>query len=239
MAPFDARPALAETCRIVAGRVPLWPLHRARLEAGGCDEALLVQVETAVARAAAEYPHARPGQRYRLALTVAPDSREVRASVSRRLSSLDVPGGVVVARIDVAALPDLPPGPAKPADRSYYDDALGRAKALGAHAAVLVAPDGTVIDGSSATVWIAEKDALVTPPSPSAVPGVGRALVLAHADAAGLRVRVEPLTWERFSAGDEAFLTNAFGGVAPVRGRGGAHFERVAEIFAKAWTASE
>ena len=46
--------ALKETCRVTRGRIPLWPWHRARLKAGGVDEATLAladeQVETAAAQ---------------------------------------------------------------------------------------------------------------------------------------------------------------------------------------------
>ena len=62
-----------------------------------------------------------------------------------------------------------------------------------------------------------------------------RAFVLASAGEAGLTVRIEPITWDRFEAADEAFLTNAFGGAVPVRERGGAVLERVAGLFAGVW----
>ncbi|NTW28123.1 MAG: aminotransferase class IV [Coriobacteriia bacterium] len=225
--------ALKETCRVVGGAVPLWRFHRTRLAAGGCGEELLSLAEDRAFAAAAEWAEA-PTRRARLTVVVREDGT-VTAEVSRRLSSLDVPRGLVVARVDVDAGPTLPPGPAKPADRSAYDDAHRRAKALGAHQAVLVGPDSFVLDGSTATVWIAESGALVTPPAPPAVPGVGRAFVLERAAEANLRVRVEPLSWDRLESADEAFLTNAYGGAAPVRGRGGELFGIVAGMFADIW----
>jgi para-aminobenzoate synthetase / 4-amino-4-deoxychorismate lyase len=229
--------ALKETCRVVGGLVPLWGFHRARLAAGGCSRELLALAEARAFEAAAAWADAAT-RRARLTVVVSPDG-SVTAEVSRRLSSLDVPRGPVVARVDVDAMPELPPGPAKPADRSVYDAAGRRAQGLGAQQAVLVGPDGYVIDGSSATVWIAENGALVTPPSPPAVPGVGRAFVLATAEAVGLRVRVEPVSWERFASAEEAFLTNAYGGAVPVRGRGGEIGRAVRELFDSAWASSE
>lgn len=225
--------ALKETCRVVHGAVPLWPFHRARLAAGGCGEALLALAEARALEAAAAWPDPAT-RRARLTVVVREDA-SVTAEVTRRSSSLDVPRGPIVARIDVDASPALPPGSAKPADRSAYDDAHRRARALGARQGILVGPDGLVIDGSTATVWIVEGGALVTPPAPPAVPGVARAFILASARDAGLAARVEPITWERFEAADEAFLTNAFGGAMPVRGRGGAVYARVAELFAGVW----
>ncbi|MGV8084387.1 MAG: aminotransferase class IV [Coriobacteriia bacterium] len=218
---------------MVRGRVPLWEFHRARLSAGGCGEATLALAEARALSAATEWTGA-PTRRARLTLLVQPDGA-VTARVARRLSSLDVPRGPIVARVDVAMAPPLPPGPAKPADRSAYDEAYRLARSLGAHQALLVGPDGLVIDGSSATVWIAENGVLITPPAPSAVPGVGRAFVLARAEACGLRVHVEAVSWERFEAADEAFLTNAYGGAVPVRSRGGALGAEVAAMFAEVW----
>jgi hypothetical protein len=55
-APGAPKQALRETCRVIAGRIPLWPYHRARLVAGGCTGAVLVQVEEAALAAAAEFP---------------------------------------------------------------------------------------------------------------------------------------------------------------------------------------
>lgn len=225
--------ALKETCRVVNGVVPLWPFHRARLAAGGCGETLLGLAESRALEAAAVWPDLET-RRARLTVVVCEDG-SVTAEVTRRSSSLDVPRGPIVVRIDVAAPPALPPGPAKPADRSAYDDAHRRARALGARQGVLVGPDGGVVDGSTASVWIVERDELVTPPAPPAVPGVARAFVLASAGKAGLTARVEPISWERFEVAEEAFLTNAFGGAVPVRGRGGAVYARVAGMFAGAW----
>jgi branched-subunit amino acid aminotransferase/4-amino-4-deoxychorismate lyase len=239
--PADATPAVAlkETCRATRGAVPLWPWHRARLAAGGCGEALLAQADVAVAQAAADWATA-PTRRARLTLVVAPDG-SLSVAIAQRLSSLDVPSGPVVARVDLrelplpAVTPPLPDPPAKPADRSWWDAAHRAAKARGAHQAVLVDDAGDVVDGSTAAVWIAEDDVLVTPLSPPAIPSVSVAFVCARAAESGLAVRVEPISWERFGAADEAFLTNAFGGAVPVRGRGGALFERVAELFSGVW----
>ena len=233
MARAEFTAPLKETCRAVGGAVPLWPWHRARLAAGGVGTDLLVQVDAAVASAAREWADA-PTRRARLTLVVRPDG-EVTVDVAQRLSSLDVPNGVTVAPVEVEDLPPLPEPPAKPADRSWWDAAHKRAEARGAHQAVLIAPDGTVIDGSTSAVWIAEGSTLVTPPAPPAIPSVSVAFVRAQTQRAALDIRIEPLTWQRFVEADEAFLTNAFGGAAPVRGRGGAQFSAVAALFDVVW----
>jgi branched-subunit amino acid aminotransferase/4-amino-4-deoxychorismate lyase len=232
--PLVDRPAsLKETCRAVGGRVPLWPWHRERLAGGGVPSALLDLAENCVLAAAAEWAGTTT-RRARLTLVVAPDD-SLTVDVAQRLSSLDVVGGVRIARVDVAEPPPLPTPAAKPADRVWWDAAHKRARALGADQAVLVAPEGNVVDGSTAAIWIAEGDTLLTPPAPPAIPSVSVAFVRARADAAGLDARVEAFSWERFEAADEAFLTNAFGGAMAVRGRGGAGFSAVRAIFDAVW----
>jgi branched-subunit amino acid aminotransferase/4-amino-4-deoxychorismate lyase len=228
--------ALKETCRVVGGRVSLWPWHRARLAGAGVASAALDAAERVVRQAAAEWEGA-PTRRARLTLVLAPDSH-ADVQVAQTLSSLDVIGGPLVVRVDVAEQPPLPTPPGKPADRSWWDVAHKRAEALGAHQAVMVAPDGTIVDGSTAAVWIAEGGVLYTPPAPPAIPSVSVAFVREQAPRAGLDIHMEPVTWQRFDAAEEAFLSNAFGGAVAVRGRGGAIFARVAELFAEAWGAS-
>lgn len=223
---------LRETCRLVGGRIPLWPYHCARLSRGGCGAQLIEQAEREVARAAACWT-GPASSRLRLTLIVTPDGI-AEATVQQRLSSLDVPGGPVAVLVEVEAPPWLPPGAAKPADRSWWDEVQRRARWAGGHQAIVVC-GGTVIDGGSASVWAVEDGRVVTPPAPDAVAGVARAFLLAELADAGVDVRVGPLSPARFVAADEAFLTNAFGGAVAVRGRGGPVFDRVADLFARMW----
>ena len=218
----------------MAGVVPLWPYHRARLAGGGCPNALLARVDARVAEAAAAWADA-PTRRARLTVIVGPGD-DVAVDVAQRLSSLDVVGGPVAARVDVDTPPPLPARAAKPADRSWWDAAHRVAEAAGGHQAVIVTPDGLVADGSTACVWIAEAGVLTTPPTPHAIPGVSRAFVVDSVVRVGIVARIEPITWERFAAADEAFLTNAFGGAAPVRGRAGSLFSAVRGLFDEVWS---
>ncbi len=213
--------------------IPLWRLHRSRLASGGCGQDLLADIERRVATALASWSDLTT-RRTRLTV-VAGGGGPTTVSIERGYSSLDVPGGPVIARVDVARPPELPTGPAKPADRSAYDAIHQQARRRGAHQGIIVGPDGLVIDGSTATVWIAERGVLLTPPSPAAIPGVARAFVLERASTAGLTVRVEPFGWERLERADEVLLTNAFGGAVPVRGRGGELYGRVAALFRDVW----
>jgi branched-subunit amino acid aminotransferase/4-amino-4-deoxychorismate lyase len=223
---------LRETCRLVSGRVPLWPYHRRRLASGGCGEDLLAAADTAVAREAAGWQGPN-SSRLRLTLIVTPDGL-VDARVQRRLSSLDVPGGPRAVQVAVDCPPDLPPGAAKPADRAWWDAAQRAARALGAHQAVLMR-DGRVLDGGSATVWAVVDGVLLTPPAPCAIAGVARAFLLDQCACSGMPVRVCDLDAGVLADADELFLTNGFAGAVAVRGRGGAVFERVSALFEQMW----
>jgi branched-subunit amino acid aminotransferase/4-amino-4-deoxychorismate lyase len=225
--------ALRETCRVAAGAVPLWSYHRQRLRRGGCGESLLARIDRAVAAEAATWAPGR-GDGGRLTVVVTPEGA-IEVEVSSRRSTLEVVGGPVAIRVEIDA--DMPAhgGRAKPADRSWWDEAHHRAQAAGGHQAILVDADGLVLDGSTAAVWIAEGGVLFTPPSPPAISSVSRAFVHDAAAKAGIELRTEPVTWKRFESADEAFLTNALGGCVAVRGRGGALSRVVADWFQDEW----
>jgi len=230
--------ALRETCRVCDGRVPLWTYHRERLRAGGCSEALLAEIDRAALSSAARsvtHGTAERMRRGRLSVSVTPEG-SISAEVTGALSTLDVPDGPRVARVVVTDTPPIPHRPAKPLDRSWWDGAHAAAAALGADQAIIVGEDGGVFDGSTAAVWIVEKGVAITSPADHAIPSVSARFVSEAARSIGLEVRREPISWERFEAADEAFLTNALGGCAPVRGRGGPVCSAVAGMFAEVWS---
>lgn len=232
--PATSAPAvpLRETCRLVSGRVPLWPYHRRRLASGGCGEEMLLSADTLVEREATGWSGPR-SSRLRLTVVATPDGRlDVR--VQRRLSSLDVPGGPVAVSVEVDSVPPLPANAAKPADRSWWDAAQLRARTLGGDQAVLV-HDGRVVDGGTATVWVVADGVLLTPPAPDAVAGVARAFVLDGCGRAHLPARVGRVDASTLDDADELFLTNAFAGAVAVRGRGGPVSEAVTAEFAHVW----
>ena len=221
--------ALKETCRAVRGRVPLLGRHLARLAAGGCGPTALGEARAAVASAldaaGAAVAYARLG------LVV---DTEGRASVtsSQQASSLDVPGGPAIAFVSTP-VPPLPTGAAKPADRSVWDAAQARARELGADQALLVGPDGLLIDGATASVWIRRNDRLLTPPAPPAVAGVMRGLILDNVHRLGYVAEECPLAREDIETAEEVFLSNAVFGVAPARGRGGAACEALGRFIGR------
>ncbi len=76
---------------------------------------------------------------------------------------------------------------------------------------------GEVTEGTTANVFVVERDALVTPPLAAGVlPGVTRALVLQLARGAGLGVREEAVLVRRLQRAREVFLTASTIEVCPV-----------------------
>lgn len=218
----------------------MWHYHRARLLRGGCPPDLASRVEALALTEATRWADSS-SRRIRLGITLDPQG-EVSIVSGIHLSSLDVLNDPVPVRVDLAELataeapgPPLPPGAAKPSDRSWWDAAQRIAKQRNGHQAVIVDDEGNLIDGGSATVWIAEDGRLATPPSPLAVGGVARAFVLDALTRRGPEVSVEPISWARFESADEAFFTNAFAGAVAARGRGGEGFSAVRELFEMMW----
>ncbi len=218
---------LREMCRVVSSGVPLISRHLARLAGGGCGPTALGRVRSAIAAAVDGGCPAPVG---RLGVTVLPEG-EVTAEADSRPSALDVEGGPVVAFV-ACDPPSLPPGGAKPAARAVYDKALDTARAQGADMAVLVDRDGRVFDAATANVWVVIGGRLLTPPTPPAVDGVGRGVVLDAAYSLGIEVAEVPnLLPADLADADEVFVSNALAGVVPVRGRGGPVTGALAELW--------
>ena len=87
----------------------------------------------------------------------------------------------------------------------------------GAAEGLYVTAGGEVTEATSANVFLVERGALVTPPRASGIlPGVTRALVIALARRAGLRVREERIAAPRLRRAREIFLTASTIEILPV-----------------------
>jgi para-aminobenzoate synthetase/4-amino-4-deoxychorismate lyase len=223
----DGAPAVAlrETMRVVERDVPLLDRHLARLASGGAGPTLLAQV-----RAETQAVLAREGGSQhpaRLGVTILPDGG-VTAGLTHEPSSLGVAEGPRLAPIAVSEPPLLPQGAAKPASRAYWDRAHRAARLAGADQAALHTESGTLIDGSTASIWLVRDGVMATPCSPPAVAGVCRELVFDSAREAGVPAAQVTLTLADLDAADEVWLSNAYGGLVAVRGRSGPVGEKVA-----------
>lgn len=205
--------ALRETMRVAFGRVPLLDHHLARLARGGCGPSVLGKVRAAALDLAATFAEKPYG---RLGVTVTPDG-EVAVGITADRSSLDVEAGPIVVPIAIEELPAPVPGAAKPASRHYWDKAHATARMRGGHQAILHDADGTIIDGSTANVWLLHGDVLSTPPAPPAVGGVMREVVFDAAPRHGLCAVERRLALSDLESADEVYLSNAIGGMVRAR----------------------
>lgn len=227
------RVALRETMRVAHGRVPLLDRHLVRLARGGTGPGTLARVRhevvSAVESLVAEGGGSAPAYA-RLGITVTPDG-EVAVGVSLEPSTLEVAGGPRYALVEVDDPPLITPGAAKPASRRYWDRAHAAARMQGADQAILVAPGGELIDGSTATVWVVRAGELLTPHAPYAVGGVAREWVFDIALGLGIPARESRLTVSDLESAQEVWFSNAVGGFVPARDRSGSVGQRVADAF--------
>ncbi|HKG03511.1 MAG TPA: aminotransferase class IV [Conexibacter sp.] len=101
-------------------------------------------------------------------------------------------------------------------DRRLLD---GLDAAVAPAGALLVEPDGRVLETTRANVFaLCDDGVLRTPPADGAIlPGVTRAQAIAIAEEAGLPVCEEPLRLDALHAAREVFATGSIRGVEPVR----------------------
>ncbi len=95
--------------------------------------------------------------------------------------------------------------------------ALNAARAAGAHEALLVTADGTVLEGTTSNVFVVTGNALRTPLLDGAIlAGVTREHVLAAARSIGMDVREQRVSVADLLAADEVFITSSLREVVPV-----------------------
>ena len=239
---LKARPIVEAAGGLLAMEPPSVPVRRlpAALSGGsdrpdpalGVFETILVRGAAAV-DAAAHLARLESSLRELYGQAVPPDLPEridsAAAEVaSQRLRVIAAPGARGVASIEVCAEPleEGPSGEAAVLAPVALPGGLGSHKwrdrrlldALGDdHGAVplIVDLDGDVLEAAHANVWIAEGDALVTPPLDGRIlPGTVRGRAL---DAADGSAREERIDLARLAAADEILLTSSIRGVHPAR----------------------
>ena len=105
----------------------------------------------------------------------------------------------------------------KTTSRLAYHLARDEARVARADEALLISPEGEVLEGSVSNVFVAIGGALVTPPlSRGILPGIARAVVIELADRLGLEAREGAIAVGDLDRADEVFLTNSIQQVTPV-----------------------
>jgi len=99
----------------------------------------------------------------------------------------------------------------------YHMLAMVRAREQGAHEALFVASDDSVVEGATSNVFSVANGVLTTPPEDAGLlPGITREVVIELARKEGLDVREAPLALDELLAADEAFLTGSVKEVMPL-----------------------
>lgn len=119
----------------------------------------------------------------------------------------------VTARTERAA--DAAPG-AKVTNYLASMLALHRAKASGAHEALLLDAEGFILEGTTSNFFLVIDGELLTAPKGLILAGITRARVIALADPLGLRVRYGAIGRNDLASATEAFLTSSLREVVPV-----------------------
>jgi branched-chain amino acid aminotransferase len=94
--------------------------------------------------------------------------------------------------------------------------AIERARAAGAHEALLLDAAGHVLEGATSNFFLVVSGALLTAPETAILAGITRARVLALAPALGLPARLGAIGREHLASAAEAFLTSTLREVVPV-----------------------
>ena len=95
--------------------------------------------------------------------------------------------------------------------------AMAQARQEGAQEALFVAPDGSVVEGTTSNVFSVLDGILTTPAEDSGLlPGITREVVIELARKEGLTVREAPVFLDELFSADEAFMTGSLKEVMPL-----------------------
>ena len=123
------------------------------------------------------------------------------------------------ARVVLSKRP-FAPGPLarhKTTSRLAYHLAREEARAARADEALLVSPEGLLLEGSVSNLFAVIEGAVWTPPvSLGILPGIAREVVLALGPSVGLRIEEGPVPADALGAAEELFLTNSIQEVVPI-----------------------
>lgn len=226
--------AIFETLRVYAGRPFAWEQHLERLVLSAAELGFPVPPAPATLREAVDDVLAAEKLSdavVRITVTRGvPGGRPVRTGAwvdaeplggrlwagARRRDSQELGG----ARVVLSRHPFSPGwlGRHKTTSRLAWELAREEANAARADEALLVSPDGLVLEGAASNVFAVRPDGVVlTPPLEADVlPGITRVLALALCRLLGHEVRETALPLDALELADEVFLTNSVQEILPV-----------------------
>ena len=124
--------------------------------------------------------------------------------------------GVLLSRF-VRSTPGGLPGGVKTTGLALARRAVREAEAVGAHEALVRAPDGTLAEGATSNLFWVEDGTVFTPPGESGIlPGLTRGVVADTLADLEIVLTEEALPAERLLRAEEAFLTSSSREVLPI-----------------------
>ncbi len=102
---------------------------------------------------------------------------------------------------------------------NYVNSQLAKVEAIkhGYDEAILLDPEGYVVEASGENIFLVEGSTIVTPPLKSALGGITRNTVMILAEELGYKVKEDNLVRDRLYTADEVFLTGTAAEITPVR----------------------
>jgi para-aminobenzoate synthetase / 4-amino-4-deoxychorismate lyase len=226
--PACAAVAPFETIGAVAGELPLWRRHEARLVATARRLGLAytppVGLLGAAQRLLLENGHADGVLRWQ----ASPSAAGVATVLATRARS---PVRVVRLLPTVVERPaNAPPGDVKAMPRRFYDLVRQQAQDGGADDGIVVGPDGSVLEAALGNLWLLRDGQWVTPALDGRVlPGIARARLLELLHQAGRSAVERPCGLGDLHAATALAHSNAVYGPRPARLVGGEAAEALVE----------
>jgi branched-chain amino acid aminotransferase len=207
---------LFETVRAYGGRIFRLEQHLARMWQAVCELNLGAQASR-LPQAVCETLAASGLRDAVVRITITPDTSVVLV----RPLSLPPPEqyerGCLAITVPAAIVPTSPLRRLK--SLNYLDKLLAQreAEAAGAHEAILVDPDGCIVEAARRNVFAVIGGSAVTPPlSRGLLPGITRAAVMQAAARIGLACEERDITREELLGAEECFLTSSVAEILPV-----------------------
>ena len=218
---------LFETLRIYRGRPFAWTRHMERLVVSAAVLGFPVPASPVTLRAALDQVLEANGLSEAAArLTVTrgvPGGRPTRTGawveaepIAARLWR-GTRSGAATAIVSRRPFEPGPLGCHKTTSRLAYHLAREEARVARADEALLVTPEGEVLEGAASNLFAVSAGEVLTPPLASGIlPGITRAQVLALCAEASIPTRERPFGLADLRAADELFLTNAVQEIVPL-----------------------
>jgi branched-subunit amino acid aminotransferase/4-amino-4-deoxychorismate lyase len=203
---------LFETMTAVADRLPLWDRHLARLKQGAETMGIAFDPPAELQAAASELLRRRghEGEVLRLTLTAGVEGTPTWCLTTRRRDNVAEPLRLHVSdfhRGDFDPLAGL-----KSTSHAFYHAAREQARKAGADEALLLDPDGHVLETATGNVFFWREGRWHTPGEGGFLRGIARQVLLEELTAAGSPVEEGNYALAQIRDADAIFVTNAVHG---------------------------